>query len=138
MAQVFDETKPEHAQDRAVLRGLLTAVEYDAARRTVLNAHYTNPDVVRQVWSTLEALGFTQGAVLEPGCGAGTFIGFAPSGAELTGVELDPATAGTAALLYPQATIRAERFAETRFPAGHFDAAVGNVPFADVVLRDPR
>ena len=36
------------------------------------------------------------------------------------------------------ATIRAESFADTRFPAGHFDAAVGNVPFADVVLHDPR
>jgi hypothetical protein len=31
--------------------------------------------------------------MLEPGCGAGVFPGLAPAGAELTGVELDPASA---------------------------------------------
>ena len=56
----------------------------------------------------------------------------------MTGVELDPVTAGIAAALYPQANIRAESFADTRSPAGCFDAAIGNVPFADVRLHDPR
>jgi hypothetical protein len=34
--------------------------------------------------------------------------------------------------------IRAESFAETRYPDGTFDAVIGNVPFADVRLHDPR
>ena len=40
--------------------------------------------------------------------------------------------------LYPDADIRAESFAHTRLPDGYFDLAVGNVPFADVRLHDPR
>ncbi|XKH52865.1 hypothetical protein LG284_12845 [Citricoccus nitrophenolicus] len=87
---------------------------------------------------TLNTLGFEGGRVLEQGSGAGTFIGLAPEGATMTGVELDPITAGIAQALYPNADIRAESFAETRMPAGYFDAAVGNVPFAKTRLHDPR
>ena len=54
------------------------------------------------------------GRVLEPGCGSGNFIAFAPDGAQITGVELDPVTAQIAAALYPDAQIRNESFADTR------------------------
>ena len=40
--------------------------------------------------------------------------------------------------LYPDADIRAESFAHTRLPDAYFDLTVGNVPFADVRLHDPR
>jgi len=67
--------------------------------------------------------------VLEPGCGAGTFLGLAPAAAtELIGVELDPTTAAIAAALYPQADIRAESFAATRLPVGSVELTVGNAP----------
>lgn len=55
----------------------------------------------------------------------------------MVGVELDPTTAAIASGLYPGAEIRSESFVTTRFPRGHFDAVVGNVPFADVRLHDP-
>ncbi|MFN8034067.1 MAG: hypothetical protein U0Q47_12330 [Mycobacterium sp.] len=138
VAQVLDENRVEFEPERTRLRELLSPQEYAAARLTTINAHYTDAAVVEQVWRAVEALGFVEGRVLEPGCGAGAFIGYAPAGAAMTGVELDPSTAAIAGLLYPEATIRAESFATTRFPAGHFDAAVGNVPFADVALHDPR
>ncbi len=136
--QVLDEDRAEFAGVRAQLQGLLSPQELAAARLTTINAHYTDPAVVEQVWAAVGRLGFDQGRVLEPGCGSGTFIGYAPAGADMTGVELDPTTAAIAGLLYPSATVRAESFADTRFPKGHFDAAVGNVPFADVRLHDPR
>jgi N12 class adenine-specific DNA methylase len=90
------------------------------------------------MWSTLSALGFDGGDVLEPGSGAGTFIGMAPDSARMVGVELDGTTAAISRGLYPAADIRTESFADTRFPRGHFDATVGNVPFADVSLHDPQ
>lgn len=136
--QVFDESKTEWDDERDWLHDLLSEDEWRTARLTTINAHYTDPAFVGPIWSLVQRLGFVDGRVLEPGCGAGTFIGMAPDGAALTGVELDPVTAAIAARLYPTADIRAESFADTRFPAGHFDAAVGNVPFADVVLHDPR
>ncbi|GAA3707649.1 lactate dehydrogenase [Microlunatus aurantiacus] len=137
LAQVLDESRTEFAGDRATLRGLLNDDEYAAARRTTINAHYTDLGVVTEVWGSLERLGFTGGQVLEPGCGSGVFIGRAPAAAQMTGVELDPVTAGIAAALYPQAQVRAESFAQTRLADSSFDTVVGNVPFADVVLHDP-
>ena len=129
---------PEWAEERERLRALLDQGAYAAARRTTINAHYTDPAYVRAIWTALQDLGFDAGEVLEPGAGAGTFIGLAPAGARMTGVELDPSTAAIARALYPDATIRTESFAHTRYRDGHFDAAIGNVPFADVRLHDPR
>ncbi|MFZ8281218.1 hypothetical protein ACO1KQ_15030, partial [Staphylococcus aureus] len=81
--------------------------------------------IVRQMWRAMSALGFAGGAVLEPGSGAGTFIGLAPATAQMTGVELDPVTAAISQSIYPHATIRDESFADTRLPEAHFDAAIG-------------
>lgn len=136
--EIFDEDRAEWREQRERLREVLDPATYQAARRTTINAHYTDPAYVRAIWRAVQDLGFDGGRVLEPGAGAGTFIGMAPSGAELTGVELDPTTAAIAQALYPTATVRAESFADTRLPDGHFDAAVGNVPFADVRLHDQR
>ena len=138
VAEVFDELRPEYEADRAELRELLSEDEYRAANRTVINAHYTDPALATEIWQTLNTLGFDGGRVLEPGSGAGTFIGLSPESAAMTGVELDPITAGISQALYPDADIRAESFADTRLPAGYFDAAVGNVPFARTRLHDPR
>ena len=137
VAEVFDEARGEYEADRAELRELLSEDEYRAANRTVINAHYTDPALATELWQTLGTLGFTGGRVLEPGSGAGTFIGLAPETMTMTGVELDPITAGISQALYPDADIRAESFADTRLPAGYFDAAVGNVPFAKTRLHDP-
>jgi len=77
------------------------------------------------------------GQVLEPGCGSGNFIGFAPGGARVTGVELDPVTASIAATLYPDADIANESFPGTRAPEGSLDLAIGNVPFGNYPVYDP-
>lgn len=135
--QVFDQSNLLYAGQRTQLRGLLTDREWDAAARTTINAHYTDPAYVTAMWSGLRELGFTSGGVLEPGCGSGTFLGLAPAGAVMTGVELDPTTAAIAAHLYPQAQVLAESFADTALPAGTFEAVIGNVPFANVRLSDP-
>lgn len=137
LPEIFDESKASWDTERAQLRELLTESEYAEARRTTINAHYTDPAYVREIWSALERLGFDGGEVLEPGAGAGTFIGLAPESATMTGVELDSTTAAIAAGLYPHATVRAESFADTRLPRNFFDATVGNVPFANVALHDP-
>ncbi|MBN9605465.1 MAG: hypothetical protein J0G30_02505 [Actinomycetales bacterium] len=134
---VFDDRDSTWADERAVLQELLSEAEYKQARRTVLNAHYTDPAYVAAIWQALTDLGFTSGRVLEPGCGSGTFLGLAPEGARMVGVELDSTSARIAQALYPQHQVRAESFADTRFAGGWFDATVGNVPFADIALHDP-
>lgn len=136
--EVFDPARPGHAGTRGQLASLLSAEELAAAARTTLNAHYTDAAIVQQVWSTVRDLGFAGGRVLEPGCGSGNFIGFAPPGAQVTGVELDPVTAAIAAALYPQARIEAGSFAGTPDPDDWYDLVIGNVPFGKIVLHDRR
>src|SRR3546814_3772854 len=92
------------------------------------------------MWHAVAALG-VEGDVrgLEPGCGSGNFIGFAPPQARLTGVELDRTTAEVAEHLYgARATIHATAFEELRVEDGSFDLIIGNVPFAKVTPHDPR
>lgn len=139
LAAVFDTSDTRFAAERDVLQQLLDDAEWAAARRTTLNAHYTSAEVIEAVWDLTRDLGFETGDVLEPGCGSGNFIGFAPAGARLTGVELDPTTARIADHLYGgRATIHTAAFERWDPPRGGFDLAIGNVPFADVVPHDPR
>ena len=136
--EVFDTTRQELAWARAELATLLTPGELAAAARNTLNAHYTDADLVQAIWAGVQQLGFAAGRVLEPGCGSGNFIAFAPGGAHVTGVELEPVTAQIAAALYPGAEVRNESFAGTRVPEGSFDLVVGNVPFGSIRLTDRR
>ncbi|TKG61547.1 helicase-related protein [Prauserella endophytica] len=137
-AQVFDTRRDEFAWARAELDELLGSTERAAAERNVLNAHYTDLGLVREIWTAVEDLGFSDGRVLEPGCGIGHFIGTAPEGADVVGVELDPISAGIAERLYPGTQILTESFADTRAEDATFDLAIGNVPFGDAALTDRR
>ena len=136
--EVFDEGKPDYAWAREELSRLATPGELLSAARNTLNAHYTDAALVQAIWTGVQQLGFAGGRVLEAGCGSGNFIGFAPGGARVTGVELDPVTASIAARLYPDADIANESFAGTRAPEGSFDLAIGNVPFGSFALTDGR
>ncbi|PJN21149.1 DEAD/DEAH box helicase family protein [Kitasatospora sp. CB02891] len=135
--QVFEDNPPENLADFAVeLRELLDEPQWLAARHNTLNAHYTDAHLVQEVWRLVEGLGFTDGEVLEPGCGSGNFIAFAPDGARMTGIEVDPTTSAITKLLYPDAVVRREGFERTRVPEGHFDLVVGNLPFGRYEVAD--
>ncbi|GIJ29997.1 hypothetical protein Vqi01_51590 [Micromonospora qiuiae] len=137
---VFDPDRDDstYVWAREQLAELLDETEWRAARRTTLNAHYTDASVVKVVWDAVQQLGFTGGDVLEPGSGSGNFIAFAPEHARMVGVELDPVTAAISAALYPDARILNESFADTRIPTGAFDLVIGNLPFGKVALTDCR
>ncbi|MGP5132065.1 DEAD/DEAH box helicase family protein, partial [Brachybacterium tyrofermentans] len=120
------------------LRQSLTSEEYAAARANTLNAHYTDPAIVGAMWSAMEDAGATQEAtLLEPGSGSGNFMGQAPEGVRMIGVELDPLTARLSHYLYPSAQVRNEGFEQTVVRDGMVDGAVGNVPYGSFTLHDP-
>lgn len=52
--QVFDERNEDWAAERAQLRSLFDDDAYAAARRTTINAHYTDVGYARAMWSTLQ------------------------------------------------------------------------------------
>ena len=89
---------------REQLRGLLDErrVRGRAAHDDQRALH--RPAIAAAMWRAGAASSASSGGrVLEPGCGAGVFLGLAPEARELTGVELDPTTAAIAAALYPHA-----------------------------------
>jgi N12 class adenine-specific DNA methylase len=126
------------AEERAAVRELLNDEEWTAAKANTLNAHYTDAELVQPLWDLVRNLGFGGGNVLEPGSGSGNFIGAAPEGARVTGIELDPTTAAISQLLYPDARIINGSFGDIRMPNSYFDLAIGNVPFGRFPMYDEQ
>jgi hypothetical protein len=124
------------------LKALLTEEEYNSARASLPNAHYTAPLVIRAIWRALERMGVSSGVhILEPSIGIGHFFGLMPeslySGTRRTGIELDSVSTRIARLLYPDSTIHAKAFEETTLPDNFFNVVIGNVPFGDYAVYDP-
>jgi N12 class adenine-specific DNA methylase len=138
LAHAFDEGDAASRRLRGELTELLEPSDVAAARRSTLNAHYTDAGIAMAMWRLASSLGFDGGRVLEPGCGTGVFLATRPGqlAIEATGVEVEPTTARIAALLHTDADIRSEGFEATRLPDA-MDLVIGNVPFAKVALHDP-
>ena len=142
MPQVFDDFNVLWLEEREALRQELTEKEYDQARATTLNAHYTSPTVICAMYQAAQRFGFRGGDILEPACGIGHFIGLMPEEmlrqSTITGVEIDPLTARIAGALYPDADIRPEPFEKSKLLNESCDLAISNVPFGDYTVHDPR
>jgi N12 class adenine-specific DNA methylase len=142
MPQVFDDYNREWRKERDLLAKELSPEEYELARSTTLNAHYTAPTVIRAMYGALERFGFQGGRVLEPACGIGHFIGLMPDEilrrSTVTGIEIDPLTSRIAKALYPDADIRAQPFEQSKLADGYYDLAISNVPFGDYPVHDPK
>jgi N12 class adenine-specific DNA methylase len=142
LSNVFGHYQPEEWRDAArTVKELFTRPEFESARASTPNAHYTSPLVIEAIWIAMHRLGLGRGAqILEPAMGVGHFFGLMPEtiqGGHRTGVELDSITARIARKLYPNSTIFEKGFEDTPLPDNYFDAVVGNVPFGDYAVHDP-
>lgn len=143
LKNVFAVNDPKWAKEQKQLKALLTEEEYEAAARSMLDAFYTEPYIVRSMYKFLADHGVTGGALVEPSCGTGNFIGAMPESFRegvhnITMVELDPITASIAKYLYPRADVRNSGFESTNIPENSVDVIVGNVPFGDTPIVDTR
>lgn len=144
IAGVFESNyrrRPEWDKPAEELRKLLTDDEYESARASTPNAHFTSPMVIGAIWDGLHRMGVGKDVqVLEPAIGVGNFFGLMPesmAGGHRTGIELDSITARIAKKLYPDSSIFAKGLEDTPLPDNYFDAVVGNVPFGDYAVHDP-
>ena len=138
LADAFDESKPNWASEFQELYASLSPEEYEAARSSTLNAHYTSPTVIKAIYEAVSNMGFKAGNILEPSMGVGNFFGLLPEEIQksrLYGVELDSITGRIAKQLYPNADITVAGF-ETTDRRDFFDLAVGNVPFGQYQVND--
>ncbi len=136
---VFADHKPEWAKERNELKGLLSIEEYESARASVLNAHYTSADVIKGMWDAMLHLGVSPNArALEPASGVGHFLGLAPINLRWTTTELDHITGQIAKQLYQAADVNVQGFETLNRPNGFYDLAISNVPFGSFNIRDTR
>ena len=138
LADAFDPDNKAWESEFLELRAALSPTEYDSARASTLNAHYTSPTVIRAVYEAVGSMGFKAGNILEPSCGVGNFFGMLPkemSASRLYGVELDSISGRIAKQLYPHAEITVGGF-ETTDRRDFYDLAVGNVPFGQYQVND--
>ena len=141
LSQAFDERNASWEKEYSELKELLTEDEYAAARASVNNAFYTSPEIAMCINSALVQFGFRGGNVLEPSMGVGNFFGSMPAPMQrssLYGVELDSISGRIAKQLYQNANISITGFEKTNFPDNFFDVVVGNVPFGDYKVFDPK
>ena len=138
LADAFDPDNKAWECEFLELRTALSPAEYDSARASTLNAHYTSPTVIRAIYEAVGSMGFKAGNILEPSCGVGNFFGMLPeemSASRLYGVELDSISGRIAKQLYPHAEITVGGF-ETTDRRDFYDLAVGNVPFGQYQVND--
>ena len=139
--QAFDENNQNWNKEYNELKSLISDEEYNLARASTLNAHYTSPLVIKAVYKAISNMGFEFGNILEPSCGVGNFFGFLPEEmkkSKLYGVELDSLTGRIAKQLYPKANIQITGFENADFPDNFFDIAIGNVPFGSYKVVDKK
>lgn len=139
LADAFDETKTSWADEFKELYNALTPEEYEKARASTLNAHYTSPIIIKSMYKALENMGFNKGNILEPSCGIGNFMGLVPesmSESKFYGVEIDDLTGRIAKQLYQKNDIIISGFEKTNFQDNSFDVVIGNVPFGNYKLND--
>ena len=139
LADAFDSSKANWANEYQELKSLLSPEEYASARESTLNAHYTSPVIIQAIYDAVGKMGFTRGNVLDPAAGIGNFYGCLPeemAGSRFYGAELDGITGRIAKQLYPHADIKITGFENTNYPNDFFDVAVGNVPFGQYKVSD--
>ena len=141
LAQAFDGNNESWKKEYGQIKELLSEDEYTAARATVNNAFYTSPEIATCMSQALVNFGFKDGNVLEPSMGIGNFFGSLPAqmqSSSLYGVEIDSISGRIAKQLYQDANISIKGFEETNYPDNFFDVVIGNVPFGDYKVYDPK
>lgn len=141
LPQIFNRYDRTWKAENEGLETLLTNEEFDSARASTPNAHYTDPKVIRFMWNVLEKMGFKGGKALEPSMGVGFFYGLMPDrylkATRLSGVELDSISGRISKQLYQEADIRVTGYETAKFPNNFFDLIISNVPFGDYKVHDP-
>lgn len=138
--QVFDETNQIWKKEYQELKSILNENEYSEARSSTNTAFFTSPIITKSIYAALTQFGFQKGSILEPALGIGNFFGALPdsSNYKLYGIEKDNISGRIAKLLYPKADIKIKGFEEVECPDNFYDVIVGNVPFGDYKLYDPK
>lgn len=129
LAKAPGEITPE---DREILRQYTGEGGLSSGSVEALNQHYTDYDTIRAMYAALSKAGVPMARTLEPGAGAGNFVGNLP-GADWTTVDIDETNHKVLSALYPKA--KNYHMSYEGFTGTGFDLVISNVPFLEVRER---
>lgn len=113
-----------------------------AAKRSIINAHYTSYPIINVIFNAIEKAGFKGGNILEPSAGIGNFLAAMPlkmaNHSEVTAIEMDVATGKILQRLFPTANTHITGYEKLNLPENNFDLIVSNIPFGDVAIYDSQ
>jgi N12 class adenine-specific DNA methylase/GNAT superfamily N-acetyltransferase len=144
LANTFSGKAAGWEKEYQELRLLLDENEYSDAMNSTITAYYTEPELIRRIYTALKNFGFEGGPnrkLLDPALGTGNFYSVLPelfADTKLYGAELDSVTGRIAKQLYQKADISVMGYEATRFEDNSFDVAVGNIPFNSIKVFDGR
>lgn len=103
----------------------------------LLNEYYTPPQVIDAIWNIVKKLAPDAETAFEPSAGTGRFISLAPSGIDVSGIEISKVSGTIASILNPDSKITIGDFQELFFDKKtnkqltpeQYDVVVGNPPF---------
>ncbi|MDT2563313.1 SNF2-related protein [Lactococcus petauri] len=138
----FDNSNPLFEEERNALKKLVSLAEYSAMRESSLTAYYTDPRLIKEMYASIEQLGFTGGKILDPSMGTGNFFSALPEALQdksaLYGVELDKITGQIAKQLHQDTNVQVTGFEQTKFADNALDLVITNVPFGQIPIVDKR
>lgn len=144
LANAFSEKSSGWEKEYRELKLLLNDVEYRNALHSTLTAYYTEPELIKRIYTAIGSFGFHGGPdrkMLDPGMGTGNFYSVLPeemTGTKLFGVEIDSITGRIAQQLYPEASIAVAGYQSTWFEPRSFDVILGNIPFNSIKVCDKK
>jgi N12 class adenine-specific DNA methylase len=113
-----------------------------AAKRSIINAHYTSYDIINAIYDGVQKAGFKGGNILEPSAGIGNFLAAMPidmaNSSEVTAIEMDRTTGKILQRLFPTAESHIIGFEKLHLPENNYDLIVSNVPFGAIHIYDPQ
>ncbi len=142
LPQVFDKENSTWEKEFTELKELLSQDDYEKARRSTQDAHFTSETVITGMYQGLARLGVNQAKedlkILEPSAGIGNFIGLKPDTfkANFYTVEQDAISAKILNYLYPNENNLKASYQDVSFGNSIFDVAIGNPPFGNQKLFD--
>ena len=105
-----DRITPEEKNFLGYYSGYGGLEKYGATGKGLKYEYFTPSDVAKKMWGLAYKYGFKGGHVLEPSCGIGEFIKYAPEQSMVTGYDINEYIVKICKILYPSANIQSKYF----------------------------
>lgn len=144
----WNPTTEKYKNDVKNIRDIIESLEenlgvndiYSQIKSGILNAHYTNNQIIKAIYSGIEKIGFKGGKILEPSGGIGNFIGNMPKeireNSSTTLIEIDTISSLISKYIYNDINVLNTGYEDSKIKDNTQDLIISNVPFGNYGVYD--